>query len=164
MRQSIRTRLIISFIGLTVIPLLLIGIIIGVQTYNVQSQQALALQNQIAKGKSQRLSAFFTGLEATLTRLSEQSGLLDAASRNQQIALSSVLNHLKPLSIKFTCSIAKGRKWQGYRALSRLRRPTLLVVPRTTRSSYHRPRMQSFTAQYKLTRFQANLSLPLAFL
>ncbi len=92
MRRSIRTRLLISFIGLTVIPLVLIGIIIGTQTFNTQSQQALNLQQQIAEREADQVSGYFQNLEKSMQDIVEQSDLLASTTREQQITLSSLLN------------------------------------------------------------------------
>ncbi|MEO8606432.1 MAG: ATP-binding protein [Chloroflexota bacterium] len=92
MRRSIRTRLLSSFIGLTVIPLVLIGFIIGTQTFNTQTQQALTLQQQIAERESDGLSGYFQSLEKVLQDVAQQGGLLASTTREQQITLSSLLN------------------------------------------------------------------------
>lgn len=42
MRRSIRTRLIIALIGLAVGPLLLVGSIIGAQSFKIQRDQVLS--------------------------------------------------------------------------------------------------------------------------
>jgi signal transduction histidine kinase len=92
MRRSIRARLLISFIGLTVIPLVLIGIIIGTQTFNTQTQQALALQQQIAARESDVVTGYFQDLENTLQDVAKESGVLSSTTREQQITLSALLN------------------------------------------------------------------------
>lgn len=92
MRRSIRTRLLITFIGLTVVPLLLTGIVIGIQTFNLQSQQALASQRQIAEREAEEVLRFFEDLEETLHDVAQRGGLLVASPREQQIILSSLLN------------------------------------------------------------------------
>lgn len=92
MRRSIRTRLLISFIGLTVIPLVLIGVIIGTQTFNTQTQQALNLQEQIAEREADQVNGYFQNLEQSLQDVAQQSDLLASTTRDQQITLSSLLN------------------------------------------------------------------------
>jgi signal transduction histidine kinase len=92
MRRSIRTRLLITFIGLAVIPLILIGVIVGLETFNVQQHQAFEFQDQIAEREAEQVFAFFDGLQATLQEVARRGGLLAATSREQQIALSSLLN------------------------------------------------------------------------
>lgn len=92
MRHSIRTRLLITLIGLTVIPILIIGVVIGAQTFNVQSQQALLLQKQIAEHETESVATFFADLESILQETAQQTGLLDASTRDQQIALSALIN------------------------------------------------------------------------
>src|SRR4051794_33116998 len=112
MRRSIRTRLLVSFIGLTVIPLVLIGIIIGTQAFNTQTQQVLTLQQQIAERESDAVTGYFQTLEKTLQDVTQQSGLLTSATREQQITLSSLLNQNIAFDKVFLLD-AKGKEVAG---------------------------------------------------
>jgi predicted negative regulator of RcsB-dependent stress response len=49
MCQSIRLRLTLTFMGLAIGPLLLVGIVLGWRTYTLQQQQARNLQHQVAR-------------------------------------------------------------------------------------------------------------------
>lgn len=48
MRSSLQTRLSIAFIGLAIVPLLLVGVILALRTFTVQQAQALNLQREVA--------------------------------------------------------------------------------------------------------------------
>jgi len=58
MKNNIQTRLIATFIGLAIAPLLLIGIILGLQSYLAQQQQAITLQREVARRVSIEVTAF----------------------------------------------------------------------------------------------------------
>ena len=49
MRSSLRTRLILIFIGLTTVPLLVVGLVFIQRSITVQREQALILQSQVAQ-------------------------------------------------------------------------------------------------------------------
>jgi hypothetical protein len=75
MRNSIRTRLTITFIGLAIVPLLLVGGIIAWQTFLVQRQQALDTQREVAQHVATQVAAFFKELEGDLHLISRLQGL-----------------------------------------------------------------------------------------
>jgi hypothetical protein len=47
--NSIRSRLTLTFIGLVIGPLVVVGGVLAWQSYTVQSEQALTLQHEVAK-------------------------------------------------------------------------------------------------------------------
>ena len=49
MRISIKLRLLVSFIGLGVVPLLLAGMFMAWQSYNAQKDQAVAFQREVGQ-------------------------------------------------------------------------------------------------------------------
>ncbi|MBN1310942.1 MAG: sensor histidine kinase [Anaerolineae bacterium] len=93
MRGSIRNRLTLAFIGLAIGPLLLVGIILGVQSYIAQGQQALNLQSEVAQRVSSEVTAFFTELEQQLRLTSQVQGLQNLDQDEQQSILSELLSY-----------------------------------------------------------------------
>ncbi len=83
MRESIGRRLLFIFTSLAVVPLLLAGVIMGAQNLVVQQRQALALQQQIAKGVSQQVRGIYREVENSLRLASQVVELMDL-SRDQQ--------------------------------------------------------------------------------
>jgi putative methionine-R-sulfoxide reductase with GAF domain len=63
MRNSIRGRLLLVFIGLAVIPLLVVGVILAWQSFTSLQQQALTLQQEAARRVTSQVTAFFQELE-----------------------------------------------------------------------------------------------------
>ncbi|HEX2620252.1 MAG TPA: histidine kinase dimerization/phospho-acceptor domain-containing protein, partial [Phototrophicaceae bacterium] len=92
MRQSIRTRLILSFAALTVLPLLVVGIIIGVQAFTGESSQAVALQQQIAGRSAILVSNLFDKLETELRVVADQPDLLTSSTLDQSIKFAGLLS------------------------------------------------------------------------
>jgi PAS domain S-box-containing protein len=75
MRNSIRTRLTIAFIGLAIGPLLLVGIVLAWQSFTTQEQQALHLQREVAQRVVTQVAAFFKEQEDLLRFVSRVQGL-----------------------------------------------------------------------------------------
>jgi PAS domain-containing protein len=88
MRNSIRTRLTITFIGVATGPLLLVGIVLAWQSFAVQRQQALSFQRQVAQRVAIQVTALFQKLEDELRLVSQVQGL-HGLDRDQQRALLS---------------------------------------------------------------------------
>jgi putative methionine-R-sulfoxide reductase with GAF domain len=63
MRNSIRGRLLLVFIGLAVVPLLVVGVILAWQSFTSLQQQALTLQQEAARRVTSQVTAFFQELE-----------------------------------------------------------------------------------------------------
>lgn len=93
MRNSIRTRLIIFFILVAVLPLLIVGLILGWRTFVVQRQQALNVQEQVVQRVSTEVVAFFDELESQLRIVVEVRGLRDLSSEEQRGLLSEFLTY-----------------------------------------------------------------------
>jgi len=93
MRTSIRRRGAVILISLTVIPLLLVGVILVVQSYSVQQQQAFSQQSQVAQRVSAQVSGFIRGLESELAVVAQVRDLFDLDREQQQSILSELLSH-----------------------------------------------------------------------
>ena len=83
MRNSIRTRLSITFIGLATIPVFLVGVILAWQSFTIEQQQALNLQREVARRVATEVAAFFEELENEL-RLVSKAQMLPELDRNAQ--------------------------------------------------------------------------------
>ena len=75
--------------GLVFAPLVLVGVIVGVQTFNAQSQQALVLQHQIASRESSQVSDFFQGVQNQLQTVAREREFSVASTMNSWRSLSS---------------------------------------------------------------------------
>jgi two-component system cell cycle sensor histidine kinase/response regulator CckA len=71
MRNSIRIRLTVAFIGLAIGPLLLVGVILARQSFTTQEQQALNLQREVARRVVTEVTAFFEERENELRLVSK---------------------------------------------------------------------------------------------
>jgi HAMP domain-containing protein len=67
--RSIRTRLTVAFILVSLIPLLLVGVVLALQSFNVQRQQALRFQHEVTLRVSTQVQAFVSRLENQLNGL-----------------------------------------------------------------------------------------------
>jgi putative methionine-R-sulfoxide reductase with GAF domain len=90
MRNSIRTRLILVFIGLAVAPLLVVGVILAWQSFTSLQQQALTLQQESASRVTSEVAAFFRELEDELRYTVSTQGL-NVAGQDHTPALSRLL-------------------------------------------------------------------------
>jgi signal transduction histidine kinase len=88
MLNSIRTRLTIAFLGLAVGPLLIVGLLLTVNTYNVQTQGAIALQREMATHLSSRVQILILNLESELYMLVRLEDLLKLGPERQKLILS----------------------------------------------------------------------------
>ncbi len=93
MRNSIRTRLIVLLILVAVLPLLLLGLVLGWRTFRVQEQQALNLQAQVAQRVSTASASFFDELENQLRMVIEVRGLRNLSLDQQRGLLSELLTY-----------------------------------------------------------------------
>ena len=66
MKNSIRTRLTISFLILAIGPLLMVGLLLSWQNYQQGQQQALNLQNAVARRVSAQVTTFLQSIEDQL--------------------------------------------------------------------------------------------------
>lgn len=87
MKQSIRTRLTIYFIGLAVIPLMLVGTIMTLQGLSTQKAQVIELQHQVSELAAVRTSDFIGDLESDLYLSAKIQNLLSLDYENVQSVL-----------------------------------------------------------------------------
>jgi PAS domain S-box-containing protein len=93
MRGSIRKRLTLVFIGLSIGPLLLVGVILTWQSFTTQKQQALNLQREVAQRVSIEVKAFLDGLESELRLVSQVQELQKLDREGQRNILAGLLAH-----------------------------------------------------------------------
>ncbi len=93
MRKSLRTRLTVIFIGLATIPLLLVGVVLTERTLTAQRQQALNLQQQIAKNVGTEVETFIRARESELLLLAELQGRQELDREEQTNLLSGLLSY-----------------------------------------------------------------------
>ena len=91
MKNSIRSRLTLNFIGLAVLPLVLVGVVLGVVGFSVQKQQALALERSVAMRVASRTSDYLDNLEGHLALASHLTGLRFLPRDGQRQVLLSLL-------------------------------------------------------------------------
>ncbi len=91
MRHSIRTRLIVVFIGLAVVPLLVVGGVLGWLSFTTLQQQALILQQEAATRVTSQVTAFFKELENELRFTLQAQQLQELDQDRQQSILSNLL-------------------------------------------------------------------------
>ena len=92
-KTSIRTRLVVAFIGLAIVPLLLIGAILSRQSYIVQREQALELQQAVVQYASRRSADFIYRLESELRQMIRVQGLANQDRDGQRRILSRLQSY-----------------------------------------------------------------------
>ena len=88
MLNSIRTRLTIAFLGLAVGPLLIVGLLLTLKAYSVQTQEAIALQREMVGHLSSRVQSLIRNLESELHMLVRIEDLLKLGPERQKLILS----------------------------------------------------------------------------
>ena len=88
MPNSIRTRLTVAFLGLAVGPLLVVTLILIFKAYSVQTQEAIALQREMAAHLSSRVQSLIRSLESELQMLVRIEDLQRLKSDRQSLILS----------------------------------------------------------------------------
>ncbi len=88
MLYSIRARLTIVFLGLAGGPLLMVGLLLTSNTYNVQTQEAITLQREMATHLSSRVQTLILNLESELYMLVRIEDLLKLEPERQKLILS----------------------------------------------------------------------------
>ncbi|MCL4249724.1 MAG: GAF domain-containing protein [Anaerolineae bacterium] len=92
MWQSLRLRLTIIFIGLAVVPVMIVGLFLAQRGFAAEQEQALDLQRQVAQRVSAELDAYLQGVETNLQSIGDELRGLEQPDRAQQ--LSILLNAL----------------------------------------------------------------------
>ncbi|MBN1627862.1 MAG: HAMP domain-containing protein [Deltaproteobacteria bacterium] len=77
MKTSIRNRLLVAFICLAIVPLLLIGGIIGIQSYSTLKDTTIQLQGEMGQSVLNKITAFFDEMENELTLSGKLNMLLN---------------------------------------------------------------------------------------
>ncbi|MFN2284910.1 MAG: cache domain-containing protein [Anaerolineae bacterium] len=91
MRNSLRARLTVAFIGLAVIPLLLVGVVLVGYSFTAQRTQALELQSQIARRVASDVASFILERENELRVLTEVRALQQLPQEEQADQLTALL-------------------------------------------------------------------------
>jgi sensor c-di-GMP phosphodiesterase-like protein len=92
MRHSLRRRLNRTFIGLSLVPLFLVGLILTWLAYVVERQQTQVQQTLIAQRVIQEVWALMSEMEDEL-RLTAQFGLTELSPERQEAVLLNLLSY-----------------------------------------------------------------------
>jgi putative methionine-R-sulfoxide reductase with GAF domain len=145
MRNSIRTRLILVFIGLAIGPLLLVGVILGWQSFTSLQQQALILQQEAAKRVTSQVAAFFQELENEL-RFTVQTQHLEELDQDQQRSVLSNLFAYEKAFDELHLLNAQGQEQVSVYRIGLASTTTVdrskadeFVIPKTTQQVYYGP-------------------------
>ncbi len=92
MQNSLRTRLIIYFIGLAIVPLVIVGIVLAYRAYTTQVAQALTVQSQVAQRVASEVESFIRERENELRLLTDVRGLSELTQAEQRSLMSGLLS------------------------------------------------------------------------
>lgn len=92
MFNSLRVRLTILFVTLTIVPLVIVGVLIARQGYDNLQQQSIDLQDQVARQTSISLGSFFSERANELSILTSVYGLTSLEPDAQQDVLLALLS------------------------------------------------------------------------
>jgi signal transduction histidine kinase len=92
MFKSLRIRLTLLFVALTVVPLVIVGTLIAQRGYNTLQDQSVELQDQLARQTAISLGAFFEERQNELFVLTDVYGLSYLDSDTQQNTLLTLLS------------------------------------------------------------------------
>lgn len=109
MFNSLRIRLTLLFIILTIVPLIVVGTLIARQGSNTLEDQSVDMQEQLARRTSISLGAFFTERQNELTVLTDVYGLGSMAPRAQKDILLTLLSK-QPAYYELTLVQADGQE------------------------------------------------------
>ncbi|HRQ37420.1 MAG TPA: ATP-binding protein [Chloroflexota bacterium] len=146
MRGTIHTRLTMAFIGLAVIPLLLVGSALAWQTVQVQRVQALQREQQVTQRVAVEVDTFVNSLERELLEIVRVHDLMIHSLDGQELMLTQLLA-FEPAFAEL--SLLDGQGWEKLR-LARLGVVTAadlvdrsqspeFVQPMVTRTIYFSP-------------------------
>ena len=146
MRTSIGTRLLLAFVGLAIIPLLVVGVVMSWQSFMAQRQQALELQAETARHAATEVASFINGLEQELRVVARVHHLtkLDPETRH------SVLSRLSSYGDNFEEIALLNDSGQEQVRVSRVEAVTSFdladrsgeeeyLIPVSTAETYHSP-------------------------
>ncbi|MFN8531750.1 MAG: ATP-binding protein [Anaerolineae bacterium] len=92
MLNSLRVRLIVIFVSLTIIPIVVVGVLIGVRASNTLQELALDSQSSKAEQTANNLEAFFNERQNELITLTDTYGLTLLDSATQRDVLLALLS------------------------------------------------------------------------
>jgi putative methionine-R-sulfoxide reductase with GAF domain len=91
MEMTLRTRAALFFMGLAIVPLLLVGIVLVIQTINVQGEQAVALQDETALRVAKEVESLLKQRESDLRFFTDVRGIQSVGREEQTALLSGLL-------------------------------------------------------------------------
>lgn len=91
MRRSLRAQLTLTLVALTVLPLLLVGGLLAWQGFEVQRQQAIDLQREVAERAAVQLTTFLSAADAELRLLIQNPDFKSDDQVRRAAALSQAL-------------------------------------------------------------------------
>lgn len=146
MRGTIHTRLTVAFIGLAVIPLLLVGSGLAWQTLQVQRAQAVRREQQVTQRVAVEVNAFVDGLERELYELALVHDLTKHSHDEQELMLAQMLA-FEPALTELILLDAQGREKIRMARLEVVTAADLadraqkmeFVAPMVTRTIYYSP-------------------------
>jgi putative methionine-R-sulfoxide reductase with GAF domain len=144
MRNSLRTRLILVFIGLAVVPLLVVGVILAWQSFTSLQQQALTLQQESALRVTSQVAAFFQELEDELRYTVTTQGL-NVPDQDHNPALARLLAYQPAFDELLLLDSRGNQQAVAYRTSASISAPAdwlqadEFTVPRTTGQVYYGP-------------------------
>lgn len=109
MFKSLRTRLTLLFILLSVAPLAVVGALIGLRAFDVVQLQTIAFEEQLAERTASSLGSFFSERETELTVLTDVYGLGSLEESNQRDVLLALLAE-QPAYYELTLLDATGQE------------------------------------------------------
>jgi signal transduction histidine kinase len=93
MLSTIRSRWTSAFLGLAVVPLLIVGPILILKSYSVQTHDAIALQREMAARLASRVQSLIGNLEGTMQMLLRIEDLQRLNPERQKLLLSIFHTH-----------------------------------------------------------------------
>lgn len=109
MFQSLRIRLTILFVGLTILPLVIVGSLIALRGFDTLQQESVKFQNQVARQVSVSLKDFFSERQNELLTLTRVSGIGLLPSDGIKTVFLSLLSK-QPAYYQLTMAKADGQQ------------------------------------------------------
>lgn len=91
-RGNVRTKLIVSFLLVTIVPMVIVGLIVAFRTYSLQVPQALEIQSQVARRVAGEVENFIRERENELLSLTEIRGLEELTLQEQEALLTILIS------------------------------------------------------------------------
>lgn len=98
MFNTIRARLTVTFVGLSIGPLLLMAILLAWLGFTSQRQQALAVQSELAQRVATEVTAFIQGVERSLSLTAHIGNLSQLSPAEQRRILVQLWEHNEQLA------------------------------------------------------------------